>query len=93
MPYTPKKYNFYVRQWYIDYNSELNSFRNNYYSRLDVMILRKFTFNKFNLTTFIDLQNVFNRNNEWEKIYFEDGTYEMAYQYKQIPVGGLIIEF
>ena len=27
------------------------------------------------------------------KVYFEDGTYKMSYQYKQIPVGGVIIEF
>ena len=25
--------------------------------------------------------------------YLEDGTYEMSYQFKQLPVGGIIIEF
>ena len=30
---------------------------------------------------------------KWEKIYFDDGTYKMSYQYKQIPVAGVIIEF
>ena len=48
---------------------------------------------KINITTFIDIQNVFDRDNEWERVYYDDGTYEMSYQYKQIPVGGFIIEF
>ena len=39
------------------------------------------------------IQNIFNRDNEWEKVYLEDGTYTMSYQYKQTPIMGLIIEF
>ena len=57
------------------------------------MILRRFNFKNINLTTFIDIQNILDRDNEWEKIYFDDGTYKMSYQYKQIPVAGVIIEF
>ena len=57
------------------------------------MILRRFNFNKINIITFIDLQNIFNRSNEWEKMYLEDGTTEMAYQYKRLTIGGIIIEF
>jgi len=41
----------------------------------------------------MDLQNVFDRINEWEKMYLEDGTTEMAHQYKQLTIGGIIIEF
>ena len=57
------------------------------------MILRRFNFKKINITTYIDLQNVFNKDNEWERVYFDNGTYEMSYQYKQLPVGGVTIEF
>ena len=57
------------------------------------MILRRFNFNKINIITFIDLQNLFNRSNEWEKMYLEDGTTEMAHQYKRLTIGGIIIEF
>ncbi|MBC8311072.1 MAG: TonB-dependent receptor [Candidatus Marinimicrobia bacterium] len=92
-PYTPKVYDFHHRVWYIDSNAEYNTERFDYYSRLDVMILRRFNFKRINLTTYLDLQNIFDRNNEWDRVYLDDGTYEMSYQYKQLPVGGIIIEF
>ena len=93
LPYTPQRYDFIHRKWYLDPEGELNSFRYDYYSRLDIMLLRRFNFKHINLTTFLDLQNVFNRDNEWERVYLDDGTYEMSYQYKQIPVMGIMIEF
>tara|TARA_A100000164_G_scaffold101476_1_gene88769 strand:- start:656 stop:3118 length:2463 start_codon:yes stop_codon:yes gene_type:complete len=93
MPYTPQKYNFHYRIWYIDNEEKLNSHRSDYYSRLDIMLLRRFSFKNINLTTFLDLQNIFNRDNQWQRVYFDDGTYKMSYQYKQMPVGGIIIEF
>ncbi len=92
-PYTPKKYDFHHRIWYLDPNDNLNTERYGPYGRLDVMVLRYFNFKKINLTTYFDLQNIFDRNNQWERVYLEDGTYEMSYQYKQLPVGGIIIEF
>jgi hypothetical protein len=91
--YTPKKYDFRHRIWYTDAQGELNTERYDYYSRFDFMILRRFNFEKINLTTFLDFQNIFDRNNEWERVYLDDGTWEMSYQYKQMPVGGIIIEF
>jgi len=92
-PYTPKVYDFRHRIWYIDPLADYNTERFDYYSRLDIMILRRFNFKKINLTTYLDLQNIFDRNNEWDRVYLDDGTYEMSYQYKQLPVGGIIIEF
>jgi len=92
-PYTPKVYDFHHRIWYIDPLADYNTERFGYYSRLDIMILRRFNFKKINLTTYLDLQNIFDRNNEWDRVYLDDGTYEMSYQYKQLPVGGIIIEF
>ena len=92
-PYTPKNYDFRHRVWYDDSYSELNTERYNNYSRLDIMILRRFNFKNINLTTYLDIQNIFNRSNEWERVYMEDGSFEMSYQYKQFPVGGVIIEF
>jgi len=92
-PYTPKVYDFHHRIWYIDPLADYNTERFGYYSRLDIMILRRFNFKKINLTTYLDLQNIFDRNNEWDRVYLDDGTYEMSYQYKQFPVGGIIIEF
>ena len=37
-------------------------------------------------------EGIFDRNNEWDQVYLDDGTIEMAYQYKQLPIGGIIIE-
>ena len=92
-PYTPEKYNYHHRRWYIDPNDDLNTDRYDYYSRLDIMILRRFNFKKINITTFVDLQNVFDRNNQWERVNLEDGTSTMSYQYKQLPFVGIIMEF
>ena len=92
-PYTPKTYDYIHRIWYTNPSIDLNSERYDYYSRLDIMILRRFNFNNINITTFLDLQNIFDRSNDWESVYFDDGTIEMSYQYKQLPVGGIIIEF
>jgi hypothetical protein len=92
-PYTPKVYDFHHRVWYIDPHVDYNTERFDYYSRLDIMILRRFNFKRINLTTYLDIQNIFDRNNQWDRVYLDDGTYEMSYQYKQLPVGGIIIEF
>ena len=91
--YVPKKYDFHHRIWYVDQQDDLNTERYEYYSRLDIMILRRFNFKKINLTTFIDLQNVFDRDNQWESVNLEDGTSIMSFQYKQLPFVGIIIEF
>lgn len=92
-PYTPKHYNFRYRSWFINPAENLNTARYDYYSRLDIMILRRFNFKKINLTTFLDLHNIFDKNNVWEKMYLDNGSIEWAYQYKQMPVLGIIIEF
>ena len=38
----------------------------------DVMVLRHFNFKKTNFTTYLDLQNIFDRNNQWERVYLEN---------------------
>lgn len=93
LPFTPKKFDFIFRRWFIDNNYDINSHTYGSYNRFDLMVLRRFNFKKINLITYLDLQNIFNHNNEWERVYLDDGTYQMSYQYKQIPVGGIIIEF
>ena len=90
-PYTLREYEPTYRRW--TYDNDWNTERYNYYSRLDIMFLRRFNFNKINLITFLDLQNVFDRSNEWEYLYLSNGSKEMALQYKQLPIGGIIIEF
>jgi len=91
-PYTPKVYNPTVRRWYQLAGQELNGERLEPYMRFDVMILRRFYFRRMNLVTFIDIQNVFDRDNPWDMVYYQDGTREIALQYRQFPVGGIILE-
>ena len=71
----------------------LNTARYDHYSRFDIMVLRRFNFKKINLTTFLDIQNIIDRDNIWAIMYLEDGTTEMSLQYKQMPVFGITIEF
>lgn len=92
-PYTPKVYNPTFRRWYQPARIELNNQRLDPYLRFDVMILRRFYFRKWNLVTFIDIQNVFDRDNPWDMVYYLDGSKEIALQYKQFPVGGITLEF
>ena len=42
---------------------------------------------------FYDFLNLFNKDNEWENLYLDDGTIKIAYQYKTIPTAGIVIEF
>ena len=90
-PYTLRYYAPTYRRW--AYDDNWNTERYGYYSRLDIMILRRFNFKRINITTYLDIQNIFDRNNDWEYLYLPDGTKEMAYQYKQLPIGGITIEF
>ena len=92
-PYTPEHYNFRYRRWFVDPTEDLNTARYDHYSRLDIMILRRFNFKKINLTTFLDIHNIFDRDNIWAIMYLEDGSTKMSLQYEQMPVFGIIIEF
>ena len=92
-PYTPKKYDHNIREWYTESNSEWNTNRYGSYIRFDLMLQQRYYFENINMVVFYDFLNVFNRNNDWENIYLDDGTKKMAYQYKTIPIGGIIIEF
>ncbi len=100
-PYTAEIYDYHIREWVTIpdpayTNSEMiewNTLRFDYYSRFDIMILRRFNFHSVSVTTFFDLQNVFNRDNPWDYVRYDNGKKEIALQYKQMPVGGVIIEF
>ena len=57
------------------------------------MLQQRYYFENINMVVFYDFLNVFNRNNDWEYVYLPDGSKEMSYQYKQMPIGGITIEF
>ena len=91
-PFTPKTYDHNVRQWYVDTDA-YNSQRMREYLRFDVMIMQRFYGERVNLVTFWDIMNVMNRDNPWDYVYNEDGTKDLALQFKTFPIGGMTLEF
>jgi hypothetical protein len=92
-PYTPLTYNHVVQRWYENPEADYNTERLIAYHRLDIMILWHSNFKRFNLISYFDLQNVFNRDNIWDIQWNTDGTKSNIYQYKVFPVGGFTLEF
>ena len=92
-PVTPKTFNHAVRKWYVYSNENWNTERMDEYLRFDIMILQRFYFEKMNLVAFWDIMNVFNKDNPWDYVYNEDGTKDIALQFKTFPIGGITIEF
>ena len=92
-PFTPKTYDHTVRDWYVESTQPWNTSRYDPYLRLDLMLQQRFYFKRVNMVVFWDFLNVLNIDNPWEYIYLADGTKEMYWQYKTMPVGGVIIEF
>ncbi|NQV15942.1 TonB-dependent receptor [bacterium] len=92
-PYTPKTYNHNVRKWYTYASNDWNTERMDEYLRFDIMVLQRFYFEKMNMVAFWDIMNVFNRDNPWDYVYNEDGSKDIALQFKTFPVGGIILEF
>lgn len=91
-PYTIQDYDPYTQRWYISGNRALNTERFPEYHRLDLMLNRRFIFEKINLVVFLDIQNIYNRDNVWTYSYTQDGKKETVYQYKLFPVGGFSLE-
>ena len=92
-PYTPKSYDHNIREWFVNSSDPWNTERYDEYIRLDILLQQRFNFKRMNLVAFWDIMNVFNRDNPWETIYLEDGSTDMAWQFKTFPVGGIILEF
>ena len=92
-PYTPKTYDHNIREWYTDSAEDWNTDRYGSYLRFDLMFQQRYYFDQVNMVVFYNFLNVFNRDNEWENIYLDDGTIKIAYQYKTIPTAGVVIEF
>lgn len=91
-PYTVQNYDPYTQRWYISANQAFNTERLPEYHRLDLMLNRRFIFKKANLVVYLDIQNVYNRDNIWSYSYTDDGQRETVYQYKIFPVGGFTLE-
>jgi len=92
-PYTPKTYNHNYKKWYINNSDDWNTERMGEYYRFDIMLMQRFYYEKLNLVAFWDIMNLFNRDNPWAYVYNEDGTRDIALQFKTFPIGGITLEF
>ena len=94
-PYTPLDYDASKRVNREVYaTDEFNSSRYPYYMRIDMRVDKKFDFSKASLVCYIELQNLFDRENIYSYYWNEDnkkpGT---IYQWAFFPVGGISIQF
>ena len=94
-PYTPLDYDASKRVNREVYaTDDFNSARYPYYMRIDMRVDKKFDFSKASLVCYIELQNLFDRENIYSYYWNEDnkkpGT---IYQWAFFPVGGISIQF
>ncbi|MBD3286982.1 TonB-dependent receptor plug domain-containing protein [candidate division WOR-3 bacterium] len=91
-PYTPQEWVPETRTW-MSSSEELNSERYPAYHRLDLRWDHKFIFERWSLSWYLEVQNVYNRENVWWYWYGDDGEVEIIPQFKLFPNGGLVINF
>ena len=92
-PFTPPVYHPEYKRWLVEDTQFLNSKRYPEYHRLDFRLDRRFFFETWNMVFFIDIMNIYGKDNIWEYQYNDDGTIEDVLQYQVFPVGGVILEF
>lgn len=92
-PFTRPTYYPERRDWVVDISRKYNSSRYPSYHRIDIHLDRRFFFSNWTLVTYIDIANVFNRDNLWQYQYNDDGSIDEVLQYKTFPVVGVTLEF
>ena len=92
-PYTTPVYYPNLRRWVTEESLLINDSRYPAYHRLDLRLDRRFYFKRWNLVTYFDFMNIYNRDNIWEYIYHNDGSIEKILQFKTFPVVGIAAEF
>ena len=94
-PYTPlnELASSQLNQIVYDYN-QYNSIRHNNYQRLDLRVDYRTDLFGWNITTYIDFQNLFNTDNVEQIIWNQKKQkVDYIYQWKFLPAGGIKIEF
>ncbi|MEO8209652.1 MAG: TonB-dependent receptor [bacterium] len=73
---------------------DFNSARYTYYMRIDLRVDKKFDFKSSSLVAYIELQNVFDRQNIFSYYWNEDvNKFGTIYQWAFFPVGGISVQF
>jgi outer membrane receptor protein involved in Fe transport len=92
-PYTKLTYRPELRRWLLSENQAINSERFPPYRRLDLHIQHRWFENRFNIISYLEIDNVFNTKNVWDYNYLENGDKETIYQWGRMIVGGVMVEF
>jgi len=93
-PSTTQQFSSRYKRWYIDTNAPLNNTRLKPYHRLDIRFERRYGFGFLQLIYYIDIQNVYDRDNLWMYLYSDKNGNRLPIS--QIPfftTGGIIIGF
>ncbi len=94
-PYTPidEQASFAVNRA-VYATDDFNSARYPYYMRFDVRVDKKFDFSRSSLVAYLELQNVFNRENIYSYYWDDlDRNLETIYQWAFLPVVGISMQF
>ena len=73
--------------------NEINSARYPDYHRLDLAFNSRYNFEKWSITIFLSIQNIYNRKNIAAYDYNSDGTIDNVYQFSFLPVVGIDVRF
>ena len=92
-PYTEQTYYPHLRTWVVEEDMLWNTRRYPTYHRLDFRLDRRYMMKGWTLVTYLDIMNVYARDNIWMYSYNSDGTKEDILQFQVFPVGGVTIEF
>jgi hypothetical protein len=91
-PYTPKEWIAQTRRW-VDNGDLLNSERYPDYHRLDLRWDHKFLFKKWSMSWYLEIQNLYARDNIWFYNYTHDAKIDTVKQFGFWPMAGMVIEF
>jgi hypothetical protein len=80
--------------YWVGFEGPHNGSRLPAYHRLDLRVDHRHQLGRFHLVTFLDLENVYARDNVLTQRYsHERPEPEPVYQWKLLPVGGISLEF
>lgn len=72
---------------------KINGLRYPAYHRLDFGFSSRYNYEKWSLSMFLSIQNLYNRKNIAFYQYNSDGSIENVYQFAVMPIGGIEIQF
>ena len=82
------------RDWEAIYDTHANSSRLDSYHSLDLRIDRRFQFDRCNLIAYLDVSNVYNRQNIWSFEWLRKANEKKKiYQFGVLPIFGFHLEF